>query len=192
MGVVAKDGIVSVTGRLLNDVFSIIVFSVLDLLDFLLCYAFKIADFLIEAEWKACYCCSAKEAITGSGKILVSEQGESKKIVRVSCSKLQLEEISDTLYTRPSFVSEIYKSKTKIVSRMGATAGRRSTTTANFTVNPTIIEMLQGRIGRHQNISVSTSPNPRWSDCDCKTCTSWTTSSSKETLFVKADGAQGI
>ncbi|KAG6431498.1 hypothetical protein SASPL_109577 [Salvia splendens] len=128
-------------GRLLNDVVSILVFVVLDMVDFFLCYAFKIADFLIEAEWKPCYCSSAKEAITSSGKILVSEEGESKKIVRVSCSRLQLEEISDTLYTRPYFVSEVCKSKIRHSS-----APRRPT----FTVNPTIVEMLQGRIGKHR------------------------------------------
>lgn len=174
-----KDRVVSAStmaGRLLNEILSLIVFSVLDLVDLFLCYAFKIADFLMEAEWKPCYCSSAKEAITSSGKILVSEQGESKKIVdvRVSCSKLQLEEISDTLYTRPSFVSKIAHSSKRI--------HRRST----FTVNSTIVEMLQGRIGKSSEILL---PTPRWSDCDCKTCTSWT-SSCRQTLFVNAHGAQ--
>ncbi|KAL1548043.1 putative lysophospholipase BODYGUARD 1 [Salvia divinorum] len=177
-----KDHIVLISrmgGRLLNEIVSVLVFIVLDMVDFFLCYAFKIADFLIEAEWKPCYCSSAKEAITSSGKILVSEEGESKKIVRVSCSRLQLEEISDTLYTRPSFVSEVCKSKIRHSS--AATANPRRPT---FTVNPTIVEMLQGRIGKHRIL-----PAPRWSDCDCESCTSWT-SSSKETLYVKADGAK--
>ncbi|KAI3469073.1 hypothetical protein Pfo_025736 [Paulownia fortunei] len=179
-----KDQIISVAtmaGRFLNEILSFIVFTLLDLLDFVLCYAYKIADFFIEAEWKPCYCSSAKEAITSSGKILVSEQGESK-IVRLTCSKLQLEEISDTLYTRPSLVSEVSKStiihSSKMINRRGGPV--RST----FTVNSTIVEMLQGRIGGQQTL-----PIPRWSDCDCKTCTSWT-SSCKETLFVKADGAK--
>lgn len=172
-----KDQVVSAStmaGRLLNEILSLIVFSVLDLVDLILCYAFKIADFLMEAEWKPCYCSSAKEAITSSGKILVSEQGESKKIVdvRVSCSKLQLEEISDTLYTRPSLVSKIAHSSKRV--------DRRST----FTVNSTIVEMLEGRIGKSEIL-----PTPRWSDCDCKTCTSWT-SSCRQTLFVNAHGAQ--
>ncbi|KAK6146513.1 hypothetical protein DH2020_020382 [Rehmannia glutinosa] len=144
----------------------------------------KVADFFIEAEWKACYCSSAKEAIPCSGKIFVSEPGESK-IVRLTCSKLQLEEISDTLYTRPSLVSEVSKSTIKRSSSSKKINGRggkgRSST---FTVNSTIIEMLQGKIGGQQKL-----PIPRWSDCDCKTCTSWT-SSSKETLFVKVDGAR--
>lgn len=174
-----KDQIVSVltkAGRFLNEILSFIVFTVLDLLDFVLCYAYKIADFLVEAEWKPCYCSSsAKEAITScSGKILVSDQRESK-IVRLTCTKLQLEEISDTLYTRPSLVSEV--SKSTIIH----SSNKRST----FTVNPTTVQMLQGRIGRQQTLHI-----PRWSDCDCKSCTSWT-SSCKETLFVKAVGAKG-
>lgn len=167
------------SGRLLNEVVSFIVFSVLDLVDMILCYAYKVADFFIESEWKPCYCSSAKETITG-GKILVSEAGESK-IVRLSCAKLQLEEISDTLYTRRSRVTELSNSAAVRASR--PVNRRRGRVRSSFTVNSTIIEMLQGRIGGSQTL-----PIPRWSDCDCKTCTSWT-SSSKETLFVKVDGA---
>ncbi|KAJ4711799.1 Alpha/beta hydrolase-1 [Melia azedarach] len=100
--------ILSLTGKVMNKAVSFVLFSFLDLLDFLLCFVYKVADFFIEADWKPCYCSSAKEAITSSGKILVSEQGKSK-IVCLSSSKLQLEEISDTLYTRPSIVSEVSK-----------------------------------------------------------------------------------
>ncbi|KAI3453314.1 hypothetical protein Pfo_009977 [Paulownia fortunei] len=153
MAVEQIKSVLTMTGRFLNEILSFIVFTLLDLLDIILCYVYKVADFFIEAEWKPCYCSSAKEAITSSGKIF-------------------LEEISDTLYTRPSMVQEVSKStiirsSSKRIKRRGG--GVRST----FTVNSTIIEMLQGR----------------WSDCDCKTCTSWT-SSCKETLFVKADGAR--
>ncbi|KAL7123574.1 hypothetical protein ACP275_01G113500 [Erythranthe tilingii] len=189
---VYKDQIVCIltmAGRFLNHMLSFFVFTILDILDFILCYSYKIADFCVEAEWKPCYCSSsAKEEalITSScsGDILVSEQGEysnKKKIVRLSCSnKLQLEEISDTLYTRPSFVSEVSSKSTATATKII----RRPT----FTVNPTIVEMLQGKIkGRQQTSSL---PIPRWSDCDCETCTAWTCSSSKETLFVKADGAK--
>ncbi|KAH6817969.1 alpha/beta-Hydrolases superfamily protein [Perilla frutescens var. frutescens] len=165
-------------GRLLNEILSMIVFTVLDLLDFILCYAFKIADFLMEAEWKPCYCSSAEQdsaavSCSGGAEILVSEEGESKKIVRLTRTKLHLEEISDTLYTRKSKMNMNYSSKI---------IGRRP----SFTVNSTVVEMLQGRIGKHQML-----PTPRWSDCDCSTCTSWT-SSCKETLFVKADGAKDM
>lgn len=171
MGVMYKTkSFLSLTGRVIIKVVSFIVFSLLDLLDFLLCFVYKVADFYIEAEWKPCYCFSAKEAITSSGKIFVSEQGESK-IVRLTSTKLHLEEISDTLYTRPSVVSEVSK----------------------FTVNElkmlkldgTKIEMLQGKIGGQQ-----LHPIPRWSDCNCKFCNCWS-SCGKDTLFVKAEVPKG-
>lgn len=170
--------VLTLTGRLINEALSFIVFSILDLVDFLLCFLYKVADFFFEAEWKPCYCSSSKEAITNSGKILVSEQGESK-IVCLSSTKLQLEEISDTLYTRPSLLSEVSKLTMRETTKKGSTV--RST----FTVNSTIVEMLQGKIGGQL-----CHPIPRWSDCDCKFCTSWT-SSCKETLFVRADGPKG-
>lgn len=160
-------------GRVINEAVSFIVFSVLDLVDFILCFVYKVADFFIEAEWKPCYCSSSKESITGSGKILVSEQGESK-IVCLSSTKLQLDEISDTLYTRPSLLSEVSKLSMKEI--------KKGTVRSTFTVNSTIVEMLQGKIGGQY-----LHPIPRWSDCDCKFCTSWT-SNCKETLFVKTDG----
>lgn len=185
--------VLTLTGRVLHDAVSFIVFSFLDILDLVLCFAFKAADFIIEAEWKPCYCASAKEAITSSGKILVSEQGESK-IVCLTSTKLRLEEISDTLYTRTSLVSEISKSTVNELKRIKV-EGKSSTVTvqtsekikkgtmrSTFTVSSTIVEMLQGKIGGQHLHPIS-----RWSDCDCKFCTSWT-SSSKETLFVRAEG----
>ena len=193
MAVMGKTrSVLTLTGRVINEAVSFIIFSILDLLDFLLCFVYKVADFFIEAEWKPCYCSSAKEAITSSGKILVSEQGESK-IVCLSSSKLQLEEISDTLYARPSLVSEVSKSTVKELKKLKMEGTmiqscekiKKGTVRSTFTVNSTIVEMLQGRIGGQQS-----HPIPRWSDCDCKTCTSWT-SSTKETLFVRADGAKG-
>lgn len=180
------------TGKLLNDLVSLIIFSILDLVDFVLCYVYKIIDFFVEAEWKPCYCSSSKEAITSSGKILVSEQGESK-VVRLTCTKLQLEEISDTLYTRPALVSEVSKSTVNELKRLKLESNtaviqscdkiKNGTLRSTFTVNSTIVEMLQGKIGGQQSL-----PIPRWSDCDCKTCNSWA-SSCKETLYVKAEGA---
>lgn len=177
------------TGRAINKAVSFIVFSFLDLLDFLLCFAYKLADFFVEAEWKPCYCSSGKEAITCSGKILVSEQGE-PKIVCLSSSKLQLEEISDTLYKRPSLVSEVSNLTVTELRRLkvdkpivkSCEKVNKGTLRSTFTVNSTIVEMLQGRIGRHR-----LHPIARWSDCNCKFCTSWT-SSSKETLYVRAEG----
>ncbi|KDO76731.1 hypothetical protein CISIN_1g012188mg [Citrus sinensis] len=181
--------VLSFTGSLLNKAVSFIVFSFLDLFDFLLCMLYKVADFFIEAEWKPCYCSSAKEAITSSGKILVSEQGKSK-IVCLTSSKLHLEEISDTLYTRPSLVSEASKQTVNELKRLKVDGNvaqsceriKKGTVRSTFTVNSTIIEMLQGKIGGQQS-----HPIPRWSDCDCKFCTCWS-SSSRDTLFVKTQG----
>ncbi|XP_059662141.1 probable lysophospholipase BODYGUARD 3 [Cornus florida] len=181
--------ILTIGGRLINEVLSFIVFSILDLLDILLCYVYKAFDFFIEAEWKPCYCSSAKEAITSSGQILVSERGESK-IVCLSSSKLQLEEISDTLYTRPSLVSDVSKSTVSELRRLkmektmihSCEKVKKGSVRSTFTINSTIVEILQGKMGGQQS-----QPIPRWSDCDCKTCTSWT-SSCKETLFVRAEG----
>ncbi|KAJ9173787.1 hypothetical protein P3X46_016891 [Hevea brasiliensis] len=190
MGVIGKTRMVlPLTCRAIHEALSFIVFSFLDLLDFVLCFAYKIADFLIEAEWKPCYCTSAKEAITSCGKILVSEQGESK-VVCLSSSKLELEEISDTLYARPSLLSEVSKLTVNELERIKKNLLRtcektkKGTVRSTFTINSTIVEMLQGKIEGQQ-----THPIPRWSDCDCKHCTSWTTSS-QETLFVKAEGAK--
>uniref|UniRef100_A0A1D1XCC5 Putative aminoacrylate hydrolase RutD n=1 Tax=Anthurium amnicola TaxID=1678845 RepID=A0A1D1XCC5_9ARAE len=190
-------------GRVLNDVLSFLVFSFLDLLDVFLCLVYKLIDYAVEAEWKPCYCSSAKDMITSSGKILVSESGGSK-VVCLFSSKLLLEDISDTLYSRPSLVSEVSMStvrelrrlKTERASRMvvvartspGAAAVRSAAsgaTTTTFTINSTIVEMLQGRIGGLQSL-----PVPRWSDCDCRTCTSWS-SSTKDSLFVRAEGPKG-
>lgn len=168
---------------LLNKVISFIVFSTLDVVDLVLCFVYKLVDFFIEAEWKPCYCNSPKEAITSSGKILVSEKGESNKIVCVSSSKLELEEISDTLYTRPSLVSEFTQltlGEIKKVKIDNGSSGSNGSIRSSFNVNSTIVEMLQGL----------PSTIPRWSDCDCKFCNSWT-SSCRDLLYVKSDGVQG-
>ncbi|KAK4349712.1 hypothetical protein RND71_032467 [Anisodus tanguticus] len=175
------------SGRILNEVISFLVFTVLDVLDFLLCYTYKVIDFIVEAEWKPCYCSSVKQAITSNGTILVSE---SKIMCLTSSSnykKLQLEEISDTLYTRSSLVSEVSKSTVNELKRLkleNATTVKKGTLRSTFTVNSTIVEMLQGKIGGQKS-----NPIPRWSDCDCKTCNSWS-SSGKDTLFVHIDGAK--
>ncbi|KAF5180103.1 Alpha/beta hydrolase-1 [Thalictrum thalictroides] len=195
MGVKGRTRSVLVSvGTFINEVVSFIIFSVLDLLDFTLCFVFKVLDFFMEAEWKPCYCNSAKEAIKSSGKILFSEQGESK-IVCLSSSnnKLHLEDISDTLYTRSSLVSEISRSTVKELKKLKVegtmirshTRVKNGTTRSTFTVNSTIVEMLQGKIGKQQS-----HPIPRWSDCDCETCNSWSYSC-KDSLYVKVGGSKG-
>lgn len=175
-------------GKIINEVVSFVVFCLLDILDTILCFVFKVADFVIEAEWRPCYCSSPKEAITSSGNILVSQKGEYSKIVCLTSSKLQLEEVSDTLYARPSVVSEVSRSTVKRLkvdqSPIGLAARRTSPLRSSFTVNSTIVEMLQGRV-----VGQVARPVTRWSDCDCRHCTSWTYRG-KKTLFVRAAGAK--
>lgn len=178
-------------GKIINEVVSFVVFCLLDLLDAVLCYVFKVADFVIEAKWRPCYCSCAKGDITGGGgKILVSERGESK-VIRLSSSKLMLEEVSDTLYSRPSLVSEVSRSTVKrlkadrpatAVSSYSKSKARRLLR-STFTVDSSIVEMLQGRIAVER-------PVPRWSDCVCSHCTSWTYRRTK-TLFVRTAGVRG-
>ncbi|KAJ0971180.1 hypothetical protein J5N97_019139 [Dioscorea zingiberensis] len=171
--------VLSLIGRLVNDVVSFLIFSALDLLDVLLCFVYKLADYALEAEWRPCYCSnSPKDMITSSGKILVSEKGGSKVLFLCS-SKLQLEDISDTLYLRPSLVSEISRSTVRDLRRFKKECG------TTFSINSTIIEMLQEKIGgRQANLKTC------WSDCDCKTCSGWSCPGvSRDSLFLRAEGA---
>lgn len=74
-------------GRWLNEVVSFVVFCLLDIVDFLLCLLYKTADYLLEAEWKPCYCLSPKELMTTTttkGNILVSHNNGESKILTVS------------------------------------------------------------------------------------------------------------
>nr|XP_043628444.1 probable lysophospholipase BODYGUARD 1 [Erigeron canadensis] len=181
MGVMGKQAtlVLRFTGKLVNDVLSFVVFSILDVLDVVLCYVYKVADFFIENEWKPCYCSSPKDTIINSGNILVSEKGETEKIVCLtSNNKLQLEEISDTLYSRTSVVVEA--SKTTVIKR-------RKIVPNSVTVPPSFFmaEMLQEKIGGHHKPH----PVPRWSDCDCDTCNSWS-NSCEDTLFVHTEGGK--
>ncbi|XP_010267432.1 PREDICTED: probable lysophospholipase BODYGUARD 2 [Nelumbo nucifera] len=195
MGImVATRPVLTLTGRVINNVVSFIVFCFLDLFDVILCIVYKVVDFLIEAEWKPCYCSSAKEAIMRIATFLLSEPGESK-VVCLRSNKLQLDDVSETLYSRPSLVSEVSKSTLKELKRLkveGTTSRsshseriKNGTLRSTFTINSTIIEMLQGKIGGQQS-----HPIPRWSDCHCSTCTSWI-SSCKETLYVRVEGPKG-
>lgn len=162
----------SLAGEILNNAVSSAVFCLLDFVDFILCFVYKVIDFLIESQWEPCYCSSAKQHIIEGDNFLVSEQCESK-IVCLTSTKLQLEDISDTLYSRPSIVAQLSKFIVNDPNKM-----KKTTVTSSFTTDSTIVDMLRGNV------------IPRWSDCDCKICNSWT-SSSKGTLFVKAEGPKG-
>lgn len=186
-------------GGLVNEVVSFVVFSALDLLDVFLCLVYKLADYAKEAEWKPCYCSSSAKdhMITSSGKILVAESGGSKIVCLCSSSsssssKLHLEDISDTLYSRPSLVSDVSLKMVRRGLRSTAVANNISaltTTTTTFTINSTIVHMLRGRIGGQQS-----HPIPRWSDCDCKNCISWSRhppNGAANSLYVHAEGPKG-
>lgn len=72
-------------GRWVNEVVSFVVFCLLDIVDYLLCLLYKTADYLLEAEWKPCYCLSPKKLITTSrGNILLPHNNCESKILTVS------------------------------------------------------------------------------------------------------------
>ncbi|KAM7531482.1 hypothetical protein LguiB_034892 [Lonicera macranthoides] len=188
MGIIAiSKSSLKLATKFTNDVISFIIFSVLDILDFLLCYTYKIADFLIENELKPCYCSSAKQALARSGKILVTEKGEYSKVVTldIGSSKLQLEEVSDTLYTRCSMASDVSKFAVGEIKRlkMEKFSGEKKKGGGGSTLrfDSTIVKMVQGKKANNNYVV-------RWSDCDCSTCNSWSSSSCKDKLFVKAEG----
>ncbi|KAI0520449.1 hypothetical protein KFK09_007924 [Dendrobium nobile] len=171
----------AMAGRLVNEVVSFVVFTVLDLLDAVLCLVYKLVDYAFEAEWKPCYCSSsASEMITSSGNILVSEKGGWSKIVCLCSSKIHLEDISDTLYSRPPLLSELSRSTMTELRRFGSTRSHAASVTT-FTINSAIVEMLQGKIGGRKS-----NPIPRWSDCACERCAGWCSPSASGDLYVQA------
>lgn len=173
---------VAMAGQLLNEVVSFLFFTALDLLDAVLCLVFKLLDYAFEAEWKPCYCSSsAREMITGTGKILVLDNatGGGSKIVCLCSSKFYLEDISDTLYSRPPLLSELSRSTLTEICRLRSP--RRHPVVTRFTINSTIVEMLQGKIGGQRS-----NPAPRWSDCACKRCAGWCSPHASGELYVHA------
>ncbi|KAI4368023.1 hypothetical protein MLD38_016635 [Melastoma candidum] len=178
---------VACIGTAVNDVVSFVVFCFLDVLDVVLCVVYRVADFFIEAEWKPCYCSSSREsiAIASGGNILMPEQGE-PKIITLNPSKLHLDDLSDTLYARPSLVSGVSSMTARhCVSAGDQTRRKGLARVSRFTVNSNIVEMIHRRmVGRAMY------PIPRWSDCDCQFCNCWTSSS--KTLHVKSAGSKDI
>ncbi|KAI4303602.1 hypothetical protein MLD38_039211 [Melastoma candidum] len=179
-------------GRAINDVVSFVVFSFLDLLDAVLCILYGVADFFIESKWKTCYCHSSREAVAGGGNFLISVQGK-PKVITLNSSRLHLDDLSDTLYARPSLVSEVSCTAVRRFGVEGPVRGggsggerrrKRPVITPRLAVNSTVVEMLHGRMVRKPMY-----PIPRWSDCDCQFCNCWTSSSSK-TLHVKSAGTK--
>ncbi|MBA0714320.1 hypothetical protein Golax_013300, partial [Gossypium laxum] len=158
--------VLTLIGSVLNIVLSFIVFCFLDILDFVLCFVYKVLDFCIESEWKNPNSGSYSAAtLDGSGKIIVSEQGETEsEVVYLTSTKFQLEEISDTLYSRPSFVTEVSNQLKKLTFdtiTITKSTEKKKPTRSTITINSTIVKLLQGRmIGQYLY------PITRWSDCD--------------------------
>jgi len=174
--------------RSLNRTVGVFVFFILDIVDFLLCFTYKTLDFFFESEWKPCYCCPPPEAKPISaggnrgGKMIVSERsGDYSKVVSLTRTKIYLDEISDTLYSRPSLLTKLtklVKCFKKDVVKCCDESKKRSPSTKKtlLTVNSTVVEKLQR--------------TPRWSDCHCTFCTSWL-SSSNQSLFVNVQQPTG-
>ncbi|RCV20012.1 hypothetical protein SEVIR_4G021300v4 [Setaria viridis] len=159
---VSVAALVAAAGGALNCAVSLVVFSVLDVLDVVLCLVYKLVDYAVEAEWKACYCTAA--ARDGAGpRILVPPEAAAAapgpKVVRLSASsaKMQLEDVSDTLYVRPSLLAD--------ATRKGAGPAAPA-----LTVSPAIAEMIRGKMDRPPRPPRQA---PCWSDCDCKVCHAW-------------------
>lgn len=181
-------------GSVVVSLVSYIVFGVLDLLDPLLCVVYKVVDYLVEAEWKPCYCFSAQKDCSSKSRrsILVNSPEGKTKIVCHCLTKVQMEDISDTLYSRKPLFRELVMStvfcikKLRVMNSKSSIINQRLRTATSkpaFPVNSsTIVESLQAHKGQ-----LKEPLSPRWSDCDCHTCASWH-SSCKETLFVKVEG----
>jgi hypothetical protein len=156
-------------GQVLNLAISLFVFSILDIFDIILCYVYKVIDYAIESEWKPCYCTASKDAI-------VMPKTVGPKVLHVSCKKLQLEDVSDTLYERASVVMDM--------SRKPAEAPR-----ATFKVSSAIVEMIRGKMERQKP---KERRMPCWSDCDCNVCNSWSfESAGTSSLYVHVEGPEG-
>ncbi|XP_062227946.1 probable lysophospholipase BODYGUARD 3 [Phragmites australis] len=179
---VSMAALLAAAGGALNCAVSFVVFSFLDVLDMVLCLVYKLVDYAVEAEWKACYCAAAARDGGGAGpRIFVPPAAATPgpKVVRLSASsaKMQLEDVSDTLYVRPSLLADATKK-----------AGPAAPT---LTVSPAIAEMIRGKIDRPPR---QPRQAPCWSDCDCKVCHSWSAaprSSSHLYVHVQAPPPSG-
>ncbi|XP_066380142.1 probable lysophospholipase BODYGUARD 3 [Miscanthus floridulus] len=167
MGAAAARSALASAGRAANEAVSFVVFLLLDALEVLLCVVYKVADYVVEGAWRPCYCSSrsaSSPASAATGKIVVSERGGSKVVSMLSATRLHLEDISDTLYTRPSVLACAAAS-----SASASSSQRRAA--PGVTVHSAIVQMLRGKVGggvgdgKHRPY-----PSPRWSDCHCANC----------------------
>ncbi|XP_066376744.1 probable lysophospholipase BODYGUARD 3 [Miscanthus floridulus] len=161
-----------VAGCALNCAVSFVVFSALDVLDVVLCLVYKLVDYAVDAEWKSCYCAAAGPGVQAAAAAAPA----GPKVVRVSSetssAKLQLEDVSDTLYVRPSLLAD--------ATRTGSSNGIHAAPA--LTVSPAIAELIRGKMDRPPRPPRQA---PCWSDCDCKVCHAWSVSpASSSHLYV--------
>jgi hypothetical protein len=172
-------------GRVANEAVSFVVFVLLDALEVLLCGVYKVADYVAEGAWRPCYCSSSAEA-AAPGKIVVSERGGSKVVSVLSNTKVHLEDISDTLYTRPSVLSSTAATSPPSSSYSSRCGGNVRASASAVTVHSAIVQILRGKAGacagEHKPY-----PSPRWSDCHCANCNPADT----DRLFVHVEGPPG-
>jgi len=172
-------------GRAANEAVSFVVFMLLDALEVLLCGVYKVADYVAEGAWRPCYCSSSADAAAPGGKIVVCERGGSKVVSMLSSTKLHLEDISDTLYTRPSVLASAAASASPPSSSYSRPCGsvRASTVT---TAHSAIVQILRSKAGIRDDAEHKPYPSPRWSDCHCANCNP----ADADRLFVHVDGPQ--
>ncbi|CAN6191634.1 unnamed protein product [Urochloa humidicola] len=187
--VVSVAAMAAAAGGALNCLVSFVVFSLLDVLDVVLCLVYKLVDYAVDAEWKPCYCTAAsRDGSAGAAagpRILVPPSATSvtapagPKVVRLSAAssatkkpRMQLEDVSDTLYVRPSLLAD--------ATRNGGAAAAPA-----LTVSPAIAEMIRGKLDRRPPRPPQRHPAPPcWSDCDCKVCHSWSSGAAASHLYV--------
>ncbi|KAJ1296486.1 hypothetical protein BS78_01G304500 [Paspalum vaginatum] len=170
MGAAARSALAS-AGRAANEAVSFVVFMLLDALEVVLCVAYKVADYAAEGAWRPCYCSRSSSAAAAGNKIVVSERGGSKVVSMLSATRLHLEDISDTLYARPSVLAAAASS-----SSSASQSPRRGVTV----VHSAIVQMLRGKAGDAKHRPY---PSPRWSDCHCANCNP----ADKSRLFVHVE-----
>ncbi|XP_048531901.1 probable lysophospholipase BODYGUARD 3 [Triticum urartu] len=169
-------------GRAANEAVSFVVFMLLDALELLLCLLYKVADYVAEGAWRPCYCSSS--AVAAPGKIVVAERGGSKVVSMLSSTKLLLEDVSDTLYTRPSLLAGAAGSSSPPSFSRRREKARPSASATTLTVHSAIVQILRGKAAGAGDDEHKPYPSPRWSDCHCANCNP----ADADRLFVHVEG----
>ncbi|CAD5333694.1 unnamed protein product [Arabidopsis thaliana] len=146
-------------------------------------------DYFLESERKPCYCSSPPEAKAKTEKIIVSERGGYSKVVSLTRSKIHFDEISDTLYSRgPSLLTRLSKlvRSVKCFNYKGLIMRGNVVESCDHHESKKKISKGKKRLMTlNSTVIEKSSTAPRWSDCHCSFCTSWLTSTNRDSLFVK-------